>query len=421
MAAMNSAATSNGPNQRSDYEIVPLVTRSGVTRLDVLPFVVIYLCLSIISTVLKDKKSDSYSWTLLLFTYGLTLVCHIGLFLVSQWRVKVRAKVGYRSCPEDVAACTHCLVLDESSDDGGESVSVLFEKHPSKAKTRAATICYQEIMFRCRLDIENHSSVLMKFEKINFPLRQELRTYICSKGHETKSSLLDSRWEYGTNQHNIPAPTFVDCLLPQLVAPFFLFQVFCVMLWSLDEYWYYAIFTLMMLCLFECTVALQRLKSLDRLRDALRPPYYLLVFREKRWVPVLSNSLVVGDIISITTRRLQGIGGAHDDSHHQVPCDLLMIRGSAVVNEAMLTGESVPQLKDAADLSQYAKEVVLDIDDPPFRRHIVYGGTHCLDQSIDDPATVVSCDDHVTVLNGINTPPDRGCVCIVLRTGFGSQ
>ena len=58
-----------------------------------------------------------------------------------------------------------------------------------------------------------------------------------------------------------------------------------------------------------------------------------------------------------------------------VPCDLLLLRGSCIVNEAMLSGESTPLLKESVELRPGTDS--LDIDGVD-RNSILFGGTKVL-------------------------------------------
>ena len=66
---------------------------------------------------------------------------------------------------------------------------------------------------------------------------------------------------------------------------------------------------------------------------------YLLNVMNSRWVKLSGTELLPGDVVSI------GRSSGQNGEDKTVPADMLLLAGSAIVNEAILTGESTPQWK----------------------------------------------------------------------------
>ncbi|KAK9372997.1 uncharacterized protein V1513DRAFT_419048 [Lipomyces chichibuensis] len=198
--------------------------------------------------------------------------------------------------------------------------------------------------------------------------------------------------KYGENRFDIPVPTFAELFYEHAVAPFFVFQIFCVGLWLMDELWYYSLFTLFMLVAFESTVVYQRQRTMIEFRGMGIQPYDIYVYRNGKWTEIKTTSLLPGELVSIVRSK--------DDSG--LPCDLILINGSAIVNEAMLSGESTPLLKESIFLRPGDED--LDIQGLD-KNTILYGGTKVLQIT-----PVV--DSHVPAA------PDGGALAVATKTGF---
>ena len=234
--------------------------------------------------------------------------------------------------------------------------------------------------------------------------RPLIRTFQESNGLTSAKRVKDTLQHYGTNTFDIPVPTFTELWKEHAVAPFFIFQLFCVGLWLLDEYWYYSLFTLFMLVAFESTVVWQRQRTLNEFRAMSIKPYDIWVYREEEWQQITSDKLLPGDLASVTRTK--------EDSG--VACDMLIAEGTAIVNEAMLSGESTPLLKDSIQLRPS------DVSFEPEgldKNAFLWGGTKVL-QVTHAAATEDAPETVPTLASGVPPPPDKGAMAIVVKTGF---
>lgn len=139
----------------------------------------------------------------------------------------------------------------------------------------------------------------------------------------------------------IPVKSVPKILVSDILSPFYIFQIFSIILWCANYYLYYAatIFIIsvgtILIQLFETRSNLKNLQKMAFYECNVKVLRRELSLSDPDFIEVVSSELVPGDIIDI--RGLE---------RHKMPCDALMLSGSAIVNESMLTGESVPMIKN---------------------------------------------------------------------------
>ncbi|PWN18271.1 hypothetical protein BCV69DRAFT_285245 [Microstroma glucosiphilum] len=188
------------------------------------------------------------------------------------------------------------------------------------------------------------------------------------------SSELDWRHKFfGDNIINVKGPSVFTLTLREALNPFYIFTFAACGLWGYDDYMVYAIVIGVISILGIAGTVWQAKASEIRLRKISRYELDVPVLRctdassEPQWQTRSSKDLVPGDIIGV-----QGFASK------ALPADMILLEGSCIANESMLTGESVPSGKvpvEANALRQFAQG---QRSLKAMEKNILWGGTNLL-------------------------------------------
>lgn len=355
-----------------------LVPKSLLARPYVFPFLIIYPIYYNIYLSYYDIYFVGREWT---FIYTLLLVStHALIWLLPRWNLDLKVRFQYIKV-DSLNVATHILMKAKPS--CGMSEISLIERNKGQI-----TFKYQKRKFIYDNKTKKFSPPIFFVDNENLKIG-DIKN---SRGLTSdKIPLIEKH--YGLNIFDIPVPTFVELFVEHMLAPFFVFQLFSISLWLMDEMWYLSIFSLIMLFSFEASTVYQRKSTMTEFQSMGIKPYDIWVYRDKKWIEIKTDQLLPSDIVSI-------IRTPHEDL--SIPCDMLLLQGSCIVNEAMLSGESTPLLKESIENRENDSNLQPDGLD---KNSLLHGGTSCLQITV--PENPI-----------IPLAPDNGALALVTKTGF---
>ncbi|KAF9519133.1 hypothetical protein BS47DRAFT_1375107 [Hydnum rufescens UP504] len=197
---------------------------------------------------------------------------------------------------------------------------------------------------------------------------------------------------FGENIIDMPGKPVFTLLIEEALHPFYVFQIASIILWSLDDYYYYAFCIALMSTFSVVTTLVETKKTVERMREMSKFSCPVQILSEGNWKTVSSVDLIPGDVVNIMAENIS-----------LFPADMLLLSGDAIVNESMLTGESVPigktPIKDQ-DLVRWKDGIEIG---PETAKGFLYAGTKV-----------------VRIRGGVNGPEGEQALALVVHTGFNT-
>lgn len=277
--------------------------------------------------------------------YGMVILSGGIIYWLAWWFLKFKILLRFvKTTPNEAS---HVCVI---TTDWEELVDIRFKD--TKSKGRILIFKYHFLSYYLKKD---------KFEPLymdtNMPYNSLIDHY--SKGIQDLDEIAEKQDLYGMCQMDVQVKSIPDLLVDEILHPFVMFQLFGVVLWMIDGFRYYATAVIILTIISVATSLHDTRKNLKSIRKMALYEIPVKVFRRQEQL-ISSKDLVPGDLIEIP-----------EDA--KMPCDVVLIGGSCVMDEAMLTGESTGVLKECLPRHDHMK---YDLNED--KRYSLYEGTYVI-------------------------------------------
>ncbi|KAJ6225829.1 hypothetical protein RDWZM_004374 [Blomia tropicalis] len=247
-----------------------------------------------------------------------------GIFVIlTSWRPGMKIRIANRQC-----SLEHAKLLIVRDKHGNEFIEKV---HSSQ---RDQSFCFKYF---------HHKKLkyVWKNEYKHFEKLKGLESQRCSVIYSQAEGATWSEAElkldlYGQNSIEIEVLPIWKLVLDEVTGPFYLYQFFICSIWLLQLYYQFATCILLLSILSVATHVWQTRKQSIALRRQVQSTSTVSVVRDNRLVKISSIELVPGDVLVLPKH-----------SQMNFECDAVLLTGSCIVDESMLTGESVPVPKIA--------------------------------------------------------------------------
>ena len=185
------------------------------------------------------------------------------------------------------------------------------------------------------------------------------------------------KYIYGDCDLNFHIDSFFRALFKNTCNFFFTFQIYSIILWNCTEYYTYAALIAAMTIFDLLEETITNLSNLKSIRKMARYSIPIKIYKktedgEIQTVEEQSLNLVPGDVFELP------------DDGMAMPCDCVLLSGSVIINEAMLTGESTPIIKS------HLPNIKQNFDEENDAKFFLFAGTKIVQKRSENKKPVIA-------------------------------